>query len=66
MTSKYKGVSKKRSCSSNSKDWIMAITINGERLYKRFARERDAAIAYDIKLLENGRDPINILTKKVA
>lgn len=37
---------------------------SGYRCFKAFNDERQAAIAYDKKRIENGLEPVNILTKK--
>lgn len=65
MKSKYKGVyyTKNRS-SSNAKDvWKAALTYNNVMWQNGYPTEREAAIAYDKKLIELGQEPVNILKK---
>lgn len=64
--SKYKGVTFNSSGWKNAKGWVMQFTNkeSGYRVQKRFDDERQAAIAYDKKRIENGLEPVNILTKK--
>lgn len=52
----YTNVEKKQ------KPWYFQISYKGIKYYRHFADERDAAIAYDKKVLELGLNkPLNIL-----
>lgn len=68
--SKYKGVSKLVHGDSsyekhNKKPWRATLAIKGEFSKQWFSSycktEREAAIAYDKKMIELGRPPVNIL-----
>lgn len=61
--SKYKGV-----CFVETKDnmpWMMRFNHNGMACIKRYTNERDAAMAYDLKMLELGLSPVNIYKPKI-
>lgn len=58
-TSQYKGVTQVKQ--SGEVFWIAQGTINGLRFAKRCENEREAAVAYDKKMIECGRKPVNIL-----
>ena len=47
-------------------EWGLVARVNMPRYnwQKYFQTEREAAIAVDKKLIENGREPVNILIKK--
>ncbi len=60
--SQYKGV-----CfvdSKDSKPWMMRFVVDGMSCIRRYTTERDAATAYDIKMLQLGKDPVNIYTRR--
>jgi hypothetical protein len=61
--SEYKGVSKVR---SNGKydTWCANSKHNGINCTKHCKTERQAAIAYDKMMIEQGREPVNILVRK--
>lgn len=63
--SKYKGVSFDKTV-KNGKKWIMQFNhrLLGKSIIKSYQTEREAAIAYDIKRIEFGLEPINILKRK--
>jgi len=44
--------------------WLAQKTLRGTCWKKYCQTEREAAIAYDTRLLELGLEPVNILTKK--
>jgi len=57
-SSRYKGV-----CFVQTDDglpWMMRFNHNGMACIKRYASERDAAAAYDIKQMQLGKEPVNI------
>lgn len=61
-SSKYKGV-----CFVDTKDgmpWMMRFNHDGMACIKRYVSERDAAIAYDLKMIQLGKEPCNIYVKK--
>lgn len=61
-SSKYKGV-----CKVKSRDdlvWMMRFVHNGIACIKRYDTERGAGIAYDRKMIELGKEPVNVLIKK--
>lgn len=70
-SSKYKGVSYINS-RSNGKDiigWTAAIDNLNGRMWRKHTgntdkSEREAAIAYDMKMIELGKEPVNILKRK--
>ena len=59
---KYKGVSYNYVGSKYM--WIYQLTINNLKYYGTYETEKEAAIAYDMKLIENGKRPVNVLTLK--
>ena len=68
VSSKYKGVSywRDRSCMTNH--WSLNCYINGTRSFKKYPftdeGEKQAAMAYDVIRINNGKSPVNILKKK--
>ena len=68
--SKYKGVSK-RVCSNsthektNNSPWQALFSLKGVRWKSTWATEREAALAYDMKMIELGLPPVNILKPKI-
>lgn len=66
--SKYKGVylGYKVSGKDRNLPWSAQLTSNGSKWHsKYFLTEREAAIAYDKRLIELGKPPVNILKAKV-
>jgi hypothetical protein len=61
-SSKYKGVSKVKV--EDGKPWMMHFVTEGLNCAKRYVTEKDAAGAYDIKMMEAGRLPVNIYTPR--
>jgi hypothetical protein len=61
--SKYKGVSQVRirGCYIY---WRTAGWANGRSFFGLYDTEREAAIAYDVKMIETGMEPVNILKPK--
>lgn len=61
--SNYVGVGK---YTANGKDefWMAQTKIGGTQWEKRSESERDAAKAYDIKMIQLGKEPVNILVRK--
>lgn len=45
--------------------WICQGTVKGTRFSHAFNTEREAAICYDKIMLQNGKQAVNILTKKL-
>jgi len=64
--SKYKGVSKYSNRDKREKPWKSAYTNKktGFRETSQHETEKQAAKAYDIKLIKNGLEPVNILIRK--
>lgn len=58
--SKYKGVSQVR-VKGRYIYWKTAGWANGRSFFGLYDTEREAAIAYDKKMIESGREPVNIL-----
>lgn len=63
--SKFKGI---HQILINGKNlyWQMKLKVNGRNCSKCFNTEREAAKAYDLKLIELGRSPVNVLIKKAT
>lgn len=61
--SKYKGVSKVIE-QGKYIFWRCDGCVNGRKFCSSHDTEREAAIAYDRKMLENGKEAVNILIKK--
>jgi len=61
--SKYKGVSKVRR-SGRYEYWMAQYRKDNHRWQKYCNSERDAAIAFDKKMIEIGKEPVNILVRK--
>jgi len=63
---KYIGVYKNPKSRIKGRQWLAQKTFRGT-CWKKYCRtEREAAIAYDTRLIELGLEPVNILTKKSA
>lgn len=62
--SKYKGVSLMRFSGKYYYWTAQGVTARGRRWQKRCNTEREAAIAFDKKMIELGREPVNVLIKK--
>jgi len=62
--SEYKGVSMIRV--EGKYLWLMSGMHNGQRFVCRCETERSAAVAYDRKMLELGKKPVNILKPKLC
>ena len=58
--SKYKGVKRQQRCSSGSKGWVC--TYNKQLSY--FHTEREAAKNFDLCLIRDNKEPVNILRRK--
>lgn len=66
-SSKYKGVHfyNRGNLKSDKDYWIAQYNMPNNKQWRVYkATEREAAIAYDKKMIELGREPINILKKK--
>jgi hypothetical protein len=61
--SKYKGVFMRRDHGKYD-SWYYSKMINYRRYQGNYDTEREAAIAYDMALIENGKQPVNILKPK--
>ena len=61
--SKYKGVSKVLNSGKYVK-WMTQYYTGTSRWMKFCDTEREAAIAYDMKMIEKGKEPVNILVRK--
>ena len=62
----YKGVYKaKRPSVGSAECWVASGSINGVRFNTHSPTERGAALKYDMKMIENGKEPVNILKRKV-
>lgn len=61
-SSNYKGVSK--SNVRGKVKWIAQYNANGHNWAKWCGTEREAAIAYDVKMVQIGKEPINVLIRK--
>lgn len=62
--SQYTGVSKVRDRRHNEY-WVCRGTINGLRFFHKHKTERDAAINYDLILLQNLKKPVNIYVENI-
>lgn len=62
-TSKYKGVNKSKR--QGKVLWMSQYRANGHNWQKWHKTERDAAIAFDIKMIQIGKNPVNILKPKL-
>lgn len=60
--SKYKGVSQVLD-SGKYIVWRTSGSINGRKFTGTYSTEKEAAIQYDKKMIENGKEPVNILKK---
>lgn len=61
--SEYKGVTKK--VINGKHHWISTLSLGDGTNWQRYGEtERECAIAYDKKLIEMGRDTVNILKPK--
>lgn len=58
-SSKYKGVCYVKT--SDDKPWMMRFTHNGVSCISRYTTEREAAKNYDLKMIDLGEKPVNIL-----
>jgi hypothetical protein len=59
---KYKGVA--LYFASSKEMWRYQLTVNGTKFTGLYETEKEAAIAYDMKLIDNGKRPVNVLTLK--
>ncbi len=59
----YKGVYWRRSYSGKYKYWVAAGSIKGRHFGISAKSEREAALKYDKKMIENGKPPVNILKR---
>ena len=65
--SKYKGVSLfKKKGGKDIENWAAQGSHKGVRWMKTFRTEREAAIGYDMKMIQLGKEPVNILKRKDA
>lgn len=60
--SNYKGVCA-RLVNGNAIEWNATIRIDGKKQYSTHSTEREAAKRYDMYLIRDGREPVNVLTK---
>ena len=60
--SQYKGVSRVKT--PEGLMWLSTGTVNGLQFVGKYDTEREAAINYDRKMIESGREPVNILIRK--
>ena len=60
----YKGVYFLKN-GKNGGNWIAQGSINNKKFMITSQNERDAAIKYDMKMIETGREPKNILKRKL-
>jgi hypothetical protein len=60
---KYKGVA--LYYASTKEMWRYQLKINNTRFTGLYETEKEAAIAYDMKLIDNGKQPVNVLKKVV-
>jgi len=59
-TSKYKGVN----WNKRERKWISTFNHQGKSERTRCDNEKEAAKLYDLRRIENGLEPVNILKKK--
>ena len=64
MKSKYKGVHLNKKYSGFKRLWAARYNGGEYRWTKCCMTEREAALAYDIKMIELGKEPVNILKQK--
>ena len=62
--SKYKGVVFSNTNRSYTNKWVAQYFAGEYRWAKCCMTEREAALAYDIKMIELGKEPVNILKQK--
>lgn len=65
-TSKYKYVYYRGDYPSRSKPWQGCLKVHGRSWTKMCKTEKQAAIAVDKQLIEMGKEPVNVLKKKVS
>lgn len=63
--SKYKGVLKVRQTSNNSEYWKVQYKTRGHNWTCAFDTEKEAAIAFDKKMIEIGEQPVNVLVRRL-
>lgn len=65
--SNYLGVCQRpKQSSGDEKTWQAQLRLKNRRKWQNYYKsEREAAIAVDIKLIEQGKPPVNILKPKV-
>jgi len=59
-TSKYRGVN----WNKKEQKWISTFNHNGKSERTRLDSEKEAAKLYDLRRIEHGLEPVNILKKK--
>jgi hypothetical protein len=59
----YKGVYTQR-CKGRDGYWFARGSINGKRFAIYAKTEREAGLKYDMKMIENGKEPVNVLKRK--
>lgn len=66
-SSKYKGVCLNETTFGGKKfsRWMCTVIIDGVNANSYHETERKAAIAYDMKMIEMGKPPVNILKPKL-
>jgi hypothetical protein len=67
-TSQYYGVSRVTKHNVVEAGWLWEARVyckNGRVAYKYCKDEREAAVWVDKKLIDDGRDPVNVLKKKL-
>lgn len=62
--SKYKGVSKIR-VNGNYEYWRAQYKTRGHNWSKLAKTEREAAVAFDKKMIDIGKEPVNIMIKQI-
>ncbi|ANS04905.1 hypothetical protein [uncultured Mediterranean phage] len=63
--SKYEGVVLMRDKNMRAK-WMMRYSRNGLSCMKEYPSEREAAIHYDLKMIERGEKPVNIYKQQLC
>lgn len=61
--SQYKGVNMIQS-NGNEIYWKYQLTYKGVKYQGAYKTEKEAGLSYDLKLIDLGKEPVNILVKK--
>ena len=64
MNSEYTGVTRNTGQDFMRKPWMASGENNGLRWHSTHKKEREAAKAYDVKMISMGMEPVNILKRK--